>query len=515
MKRNEQIRKLSEVDLWDIIVIGGGATGLGICLDAALRGFKVVLLEAVDFSKGTSSRSTKLVHGGVRYLANGDVGLVMEALYERGLLMRNAPHLVKNQTFIIPVYTWLDAFIYTVGLKLYDFLASKLSLGKSTFIKAEEVKNILPSLKSSNLKGGVQYHDGQFDDSRLAVNLAQSCVEKGGCVINHMPVTNFLRNSDNSISGVIAKDLETNTDHQIFARSVINATGVFVDGILLMDQPDAHPLVKPSQGVHIVIDQKFLRSGEAVMIPKTDDKRVLFAIPWYDKVLLGTTDTVVERVEKEPKALEKEIDFILNTASRYLSPAPQKSDILSVFAGLRPLAAPSGNNKATREISRRHKIIVSPSGLITITGGKWTTYRRMAEDVMDIAIKKHNLQPSKCTTKNYKIHGFEGSESVFGSDNLKIQQLKSENSSLGIKLHKEFDYTAAHVIWAVREEMARTLEDVLARRLRILFLNVQAALEIAPMVAKIMAGEMNYSEKWITEQLQKFEELAKNFTINS
>ena len=517
MNREEQILSLADKNItWDIAVIGGGATGLGTCLDAALRGYKVILFESSDFSKGTSSRSTKLVHGGVRYLAKGDVGLVKEALYERGLLMRNASHLVKNQTFIIPLYHWWDAFIYTLGLKFYDLLAGKLSMGKSMFINAKDTKSIMPFLNSKDLRGGVLYHDGQFDDARLAINLAQSCVEIGGCVINYMPVTSLLKNSDKKLYGLEAKDLETGQTYRIKAKSIINATGVFVDEILQMDQPGSKPLVKPSQGVHIVVDKKFLLSKTAVMIPKTDDGRVLFAIPWHEKVLIGTTDTVIDHIETEPKALDEEIEFILHTASKYLTPSPVKSDILSVFAGLRPLAAPLDNTKATREISRRHKIIKSKSGLITITGGKWTTYRRMAEEAVDLAMMNANLPRVKSETGNFRIHGNSNSfmSSVFGSDSVKIDKLIAENPALGIKLHENYEFLAAHVILAVREEMARTLEDVMARRLRILFLDVKASLAMAPVVARIMAGELNHDKNWEDHQVEKFELLSKNYTIS-
>lgn len=508
MKREEQIRLIADANFtWDVAVIGGGATGLGICLDAALRGLKVALFEKADFSKGTSSRSTKLVHGGVRYLAKGDIGLVMEALYERGLLMKNAPHLVKNQSFIIPVYTWWDAVLYTVGLMFYDMLSGKLSLGKSGFISASKVLKAMPHLRKGKLKGGIVYHDGQFDDSRLAINLAQSCVENGGCVLNYMPATALLKDADGKLTGLLVKDEETDISYKINARTVINATGVFVDEILRMDQPGIRNIVKPSQGVHLVVDQKFLAGQNALMIPKTADGRVLFAIPWHGKLVLGTTDTLVDQITDEPKALNEEIDFILNTASGYLSPSPEKSDIFSVFAGLRPLAAPTDTSRKTKEISRRHKIIQSSSGLITITGGKWTTYRRMAEDAVDLAVQNFRLTASSCTTRHFKIHGL--------VDSRKMDQMILENPALGEKLHPDYEFTYAGILWAVREEMARTTEDVLARRFRLLFLDVKACIGLAPEVTRIIAEELDRDRNWQIQQVERFGLIAKNFTIYS
>ncbi len=365
---------------WDIIIVGGGATGLGTALDSASRGYQTLLLEQADFAKGTSSRSTKLVHGGVRYLAQGNIGLVREALYERGLLLKNAPHLVKNVSFIIPNYHWWEGTFYTIGLGIYDLLAGKLSFGRTKHISKKKVVNKLPGINPKGLYGGVVYHDGQFDDSRLAINLAQTCLEHGATVLNYFKVTGLLKSDQQKISGVTAVDVETGEKYQLKAKVVINATGVFVDELLQMDKPGKRPLVRPSQGVHLVFDQSFMPSHDALMIPKTDDGRVLFAVPWHDKLVVGTTDTPIDSHSLEPIALEQEIDFILNTATKYFTKAPGRKDVLSIFAGLRPLAAPQDDSSKTKEISRSHKLIVSESGLITITGGKWTTYRRMGED---------------------------------------------------------------------------------------------------------------------------------------
>ncbi len=407
-KRASLIKQLQENSNWDVIVIGGGATGLGVALDSTTRGYKTLLLEQVDFAKGTSSRSTKLVHGGVRYLAQGNIDLVKEALYERGLLLKNASHLVKDQSFIIPNYNWWDNFFYTIGLKVYDFLAGKLSFGKSTRINKDETTSRLETLKSETLKGGVVYHDGQFDDARLAVNIAQTCIEKGATVLNHCKVKELLKNQEGIVNGVIAEDTETNISYTLKAKVIINATGVFTDEILQMDNTNAKNIVRPSQGVHLVLDQSFLPGNDAIMIPKTSDGRVLFLVPWHNKVIVGTTDTLLDSHSLEPKPLEKEIDFILETANRYLNKKVNREDVLSVFAGLRPLAAPKDDSEKTKEISRSHKIIVSNSKLLTITGGKWTTYRRMAQDTINKAIiigklpkkeVKQNIYPSMETSK--------------------------------------------------------------------------------------------------------------------
>lgn len=520
MRREDQIRKMEDTSIvWDIAVIGGGATGLGTALDAALRGLKVLLVEQADFTKGTSSRSTKLVHGGVRYLGQGDVALVLEALHERGLLLKNAPHLVKNQSFIIPNYRWWEGAFYTIGLTLYDILAGRLSLGRSLHIgKKKAIKN-LPLLKQSSLYGGVIYHDGQFDDSRLAINVAQSCVESGGCVVNYVEATGLTKDANGKISGVELKDLETNRSYKIKAKSVVNATGVFVDSIMKMDTPEAKDMVRPSQGVHLVLDKSFLQSDYALMIPKTDDGRVLFAVPWHNKVVVGTTDTLREKPELEPQALEKEIEFILSTAGRYLTKKPTRKDVLSIFAGLRPLAAPKGEGKSTKEISRSHKVIVSDSGLITITGGKWTTFRKMAEDVVDTAIKNVGIAAKKCATKTFKIHGYKPNPDlnnhlyVYGSDMDQIFSLEKQNPEYAEKIHPNHEYRVSEVVWAVRSEMARSVEDVLARRVRVLFLDAKLSIEMAPKVAQVLAKELGKDEQWQKQQVESYTALAKGFLI--
>jgi glycerol-3-phosphate dehydrogenase len=511
----KELRQQSNV-IWDIIVIGGGATGLGIALDGASRGYKTLLLEQADFAKGTSSRSTKLVHGGVRYLTQGDLLLVMEALHERGLMLKNAPHLTFTQEFVIPIYTLWDAIMYTVGLKFYDLLAGRLSMGKSYFISRNNTLTRLPRLRPKGLKGGVVYYDGQFDDSRMALALALSCVEKGGMVLNYFKVTDLLKNETGKINGVRAEEIVSGDEFNLKASLVINATGVFADYIARMDNPESKPTIKPSQGVHIVLDKSFLQSNSAIMIPKTSDGRVLFAIPWYNEVVVGTTDTPLDEISLEPVALEKEINFILQTAEKYLVKSPLRKDILSIFAGLRPLAANPNNPASTKDVSRRHKITISPSGLLSIIGGKWTTYRRMAEETINKAIKAGFLDNRRCVTSNLKLTTLMINNSsdrlhIYGNSFSEIEKMISENPGLGIPMNRRLPYTKAEMIWICRNEMPQTIEDLLARRTRALFLNARASAEIATEVAWLMAKELGYDMKWQNEQIDSYNQLVKNY----
>ena len=501
---------------WDVLVIGGGATGLGVAVDSVTRGYKTILLEKSDLAKGTSSRSTKLVHGGVRYLAQGDLFLVMEALAERGRLLKNAPHLTTNQEFIIPVYRWFDVMLYTAGLTFYDILAGRLSLGKSYFINRVKTIERLPNLKPEGLKGGIVYHDGQFDDSRLAVALAETCVCNGGIVLNYFNVTGLLKNEKGKIEGVRTTDCISGKEYELKSKVVINATGVFADDILRIDNPSAHHIIRPSQGVHLVLDSSFLQGNSAIMIPKTDDGRVLFAIPWYAKVVTGTTDTPLDMISEEPVALDEEVNFILNTAKKYLVRAPEKKDILSVFAGLRPLASDPDNPQSTKEISRRHKIILSKSNLLTITGGKWTTYRCMAEETIEKAIKAGLLGKRKCVTKNFLLNSGgvikkEERLKIYGKGAGEIEDLIKLDPSLNTRISDKLPYTKAEILWICRNEMPVTLEDILSRRTRSLLLDARESEKIAPEIASIMAAELNYDNTWIKGQLEKFSILVRNY----
>ncbi|HUH26995.1 glycerol-3-phosphate dehydrogenase/oxidase [Gelidibacter sp.] len=517
--RASLLKQVEDSTGWDVIIIGGGATGLGVALDSASRGYKTLLLEQSDFAKGTSSRSTKLIHGGVRYLAQGNLDLVKEALYERGLLLKNASHLVNNQSFIIPTYNWWDTFVYTIGLKIYDVMAGKLSFGKSVRISKKAAASRLSTIKTEHLKGGVVYHDGQFDDARLAVNMAQTAIEQGATVLNHFGVTQLQKDSNGIVNGVSAVDHETHQAYVFNAIVVINATGVFTDEILQMDNVDAKNTVRPSQGIHLVLDRSFMPGRDAIMIPKTADGRVLFLVPWHNRVVVGTTDTLLDSHSLEPKPLESEIDFILETANSYLNKRVSRTDVLSIFAGLRPLAASKDASEKTKEISRSHKVIVSKSELITITGGKWTTYRRMAQDTINKAIALKKLPYKKCPTKHLSIHGADGSADdtdhlyIYGTDLKAIEELITKDPRLGDKLHPRLEFVKAEVVWAVKNEMARTVEDVLARRVRILFLDAKAAKEVAPEVAELMATYLNKDDAWKQSQITKFTQLANQYIL--
>jgi glycerol-3-phosphate dehydrogenase len=515
MDRDSMIKELEQSSTnYDVIVIGGGASGLGAALEAVSRGYRTILLEQDDFAKGTSSRSTKLVHGGVRYLAQGNISLVREALKERGRLKKNAPHLFKVQPFVIPCYNWWCVPFYTIGLTLYDLMAGRLSIGRSVPLSARGARKALPALKTRKLRGGVRYFDGQFDDARLAVNLAQTIAEKGGLVINHTKVTG-LHLQEGKVAGVKAEDRESGKTYDISAAAVINATGVFVDDILKMENPEARDVVKPSQGIHLVMAPDFLNGDEALMIPKTSDGRVLFAVPWHNRVVVGTTDVEKQHAELEPVAEEEEVEYILETARLYMEKAPQRSDVLAVFTGLRPLAAPAAEGKKTKEISRGHKILISKGGLITLTGGKWTTYRKMAEDVVDSAAKLAGLNVKESVTPTLKIHGHEEgvdrSDALhwYGSDRKQIDKLIAEDPELGATVSERVQLIKAQVVWAVREEMARTLEDCLSRRIRALQLDARECVKIAPAVATLMASELGKDKAWESEQVKAFTKLAK------
>jgi len=502
---------------WDLLVIGGGATGLGIALDATARGYRVVLVEQADFAKGTSSRSTKLVHGGVRYLAQGDIKLVREASIERGLLTRNAPHLVKNQTFIIPIYSYWDRLKYTIGLKLYDWISGKLTLGSSVFISRKQTLRDLPGIQPKGLLGGVLYHDGQFDDSRLAINLVQSIIAKGGLPLNYTRVTALLKDNEGKTSGAQVVDVETGKPYLVKAKAVVNATGVFVDDILHMDNAAAPKSICVSQGVHLVLDKSLFPSSHALMIPETSDGRVLFAVPWHDKVVLGTTDTPVGEASLEPQALEKEIQFILDTAAQYLTRKPLRSDVLSVFAGLRPLAAPKQGEQKTKEISRSHKIIVSASNLFTILGGKWTTFRKMGEDMVNKIEEQLQWQHRQPATASLPIHGHTKSIDwndpfyFYGSDAPLLKQ--QMNGSTGIYISESLKIHKEQVRWAVEHEMARTVEDVLSRRTRALLLDARESIRICPEVARLMAAALGKDEQWIEEEVREYTKLAQQYIL--
>jgi glycerol-3-phosphate dehydrogenase len=526
MKRDDLVARLtppSGSEPWDLLVIGGGATGLGTAVEAAARGYRTLLAEAHDFAKGTSSRSTKLVHGGVRYLRQGNVGLVFEALRERGRLLANAPHLVHNLSFVVPRYDWWEGPFYGGGLKLYDLLAGRLGFGPSRLLSRAETLEQLPTIERAGLRGGVIYHDGQFDDARLAVTLARTCLDLGGSPINYLRAV-ALTKENGRVTGALLRDEESGAEYPVTARAVVNATGVFADTVRRLDDPTAAPLVAPSQGVHLVLHRRFLPGDSAIMVPHTDDGRVLFAVPWHGRVVLGTTDTPLasspEGPPIEPRALPEEIEFLLSHAGRYLASHPRREDVLAVFAGLRPLVREvKSAEEDTAALARDHTVVVSPSGLVTVTGGKWTTYRRMGEDTVDQAERTAGLSKQPSKTPTLKLHGWQqGMDpgepwSVYGSDAATLRELVDAYPGLGAPLHPRLPYSGAEVLWAVRHELARTVEDVLARRTRALLLDARASLEAAPTVARLMAAELGENADWEVRQVVAYGAVAVGYLL--
>jgi glycerol-3-phosphate dehydrogenase len=520
MNRQEIVSRVRQrQEPWDLVIIGGGATGVGVAVDAASRGYDALLLEQSDFGKGTSSRSTKLIHGGVRYLQQGNISLVMEALKERGVLRENAPHLVHDLRFIVPNYDWWEGPFYGIGLKIYDRLAGKYGFGRSKRLSKEMTVRAIPTLNTDGLRGGVQYYDGQFDDARLLINLAQTAAQQGAAMLNYAVVDDLLKDGDGCVTGVCARDLESGEALELGAKCVINATGPFCDHLRKLDDGDAPRLIAPSQGVHLVFDKSFLPGDSAIMVPRTRDGRVMFAIPWHDHVLVGTTDTPVQEIPLEPIPKQDEIEFLLGTASQYLAKAPSRRDVLSTFAGIRPLVR-SGNDQNTATLSRDHTIHISRSGLLTITGGKWTTYRSMAEDCVNQAAVLAKLEDRPCVTRQLKVHGFHrkpeefGDLHFYGDDAPAIADLIASDPNHGQLLHDGLPHRAGQVVWAARFEMARTVDDFLSRRTRATVLNVRAAVTMAPAVARILAQELGRSSDWVSDQVAQYESIASGYMID-
>jgi glycerol-3-phosphate dehydrogenase len=517
VNRDESLAQLAGFPRWDVLVVGGGATGLGTAIEAASRGYRTLLLERSDFAKGTSSRSTKLIHGGVRYLQQGNVALVLEALRERGLLLRNAPHLVSNLSFVVPAYDWWEGPFYGAGLRLYDLLAGRLGLGPSRGLSRDETLERIPTLEPRGLRGGIVYQDGQFDDARLAVTLALTLADRGGVPVNYMEVTGLLK-SGGLVRGVRARDAESGEELEIRARVVVNATGIFADGLRRLDDPASEPLLALSQGVHLVLDGSFLPGTSAILVPHTADGRVLFAVPWHRRTVVGTTDTPVAAPSEEPRPLAQEVEFLLTHAARYLTHDPKPEDVLSCFAGLRPLVR-AGDERSTAAISRDHTLIVAPSGLVTITGGKWTTYRKMGQDTVDQAALVGGLPERPSGTESLRLHGWtaevpppaEGT--AYGADTGAVHLLAGQHPGWGERLHPRLPYRICEVVWAARHEMARTVEDVLARRTRALLLDARASLDAAPAVARLLAAELERGEEWAQAQVAAYAEVARGYVL--
>jgi glycerol-3-phosphate dehydrogenase len=523
MNRLDMISRLRS-ESFDVAIIGGGATGLGIAVDSASRGYRTALLEAHDFAKATSSRSTKLVHGGVRYLEQLDLSLVTEALRERGIMCRNAPHLVSNLAFVIPQYKWWEGPFYGVGMKFYDALAGELNIEKSTRLNRTETIAAIPNVQQEGLLGGIKYHDGQFDDARMAITLATTAAEQGAAIANYIEVTDFVK-EDGAVVGLVAKENESQEEFQVRAKVVVNATGIFSDRMRKMDDPDADEKIEPAQGVHLVLDRSFLRGDSAIMVPHTDDGRVLFVIPWHDRVLVGTTDTPMQQAQLEPRPLPEEVEFILRNAGRYLQNNPSTEDVLCAFAGQRPLVHPGGKSGKTKSISRRHEVFVSRTGLVSVTGGKWTIYRKMAEDAMKHVIEVGQLTPQDCCTEQLHLHGYLDPSSLdsirqdhlraYGADAEQVKQIGEKEPRLAKTLHPALPYTGAEVAWAVRHEMAICLEDILTRRTRSLLLDAKASCEAAESVAEIMANELSCDNKWVSSQVTAYRELAEGYLLKT
>jgi glycerol-3-phosphate dehydrogenase len=514
MDRAVQWQQLITVPEWDVIIIGGGATGLASAMDAASRGWRTLLVERHDFAKGTSSRATKLVHGGVRYLAQGNIRLVKEALAERAWLLRQAPHICHPLSFVIPVYRWWQKWYYGIGLWLYETLSFRRSLGATRLLSKAATEKALPGVAPAGLKGGVLYYDGQFDDARLAIAMAQTAIQSGATVLNHVTVTGFIQDGE-KLAGVVVRDEISGERVTCKGKVIINATGVFADAILQLAERHAAITITPSQGVHIVIDKKYLPGQSALMIPKTSDGRVLFAIPWQNHLLIGTTDTPIDRITDEPLALPEEIGFILDNLNRYTNEVVTRSDIRTLFAGLRPLAK-TGTGKVTAVMPRDHQVQRLASGLIHITGGKWTTCRRMAEDAINLAQQFLPGSPRPCVTPELQVYGYTTETGrdhlgVYGTAAAKIRALQANDAQLATRLHPDHPHTLAEVVWAVEEEMALTVEDVLARRVRLLFIDARAAVAAAPAVATIMAQLLGHDADWIVKQVGDFTVLAKGY----
>jgi glycerol-3-phosphate dehydrogenase len=517
MNRLAMLAALEANTQWDIVIIGGGATGLGAAVDAASRGFKTLLVEKDDFAKGTSSRSTKLVHGGVRYLAQGNIKLVREALKERGLLLKNAAHVCSTCSFVIPAYRWWEKWYYGIGLKLYDFMSGSLSLGNTHILSKQRTAEELPGISLNQLRGGVIYTDGQFDDARLAINLAQTAATNGATLLNYCLVET-LEKKEGKLTSIQLTDTINRKKYTIHSNVFINATGVFTDALMRMDNAEHRSVVTASQGVHLVAPASFFKGNKAMMIPKTTDGRVLFAVPWHNNVVIGTTDIPVNTIEAEPNATEQEIQFILNNFNQYSNVPLARKDVKAVFAGLRPLVKIPGKTK-TALMPRDHTVIISESGMISITGGKWTTYRKMAKDVVDSAIDIGKLPTRPCVTETLAIHGHLSAPDknnplhYYGTNLSAINALEDSDPMLKEKIHPLYPYTKALVVWAVQEEMGMTVEDVLSRRIRLLLLDAGAAVTSAPIVAKLMAKILDKDDEWITLQISDFKTVAAHYQL--
>ena len=509
------LERAMRVRPWDVIVVGGGCTGLATALDASARGYRTLLVERGDFTGGTSSRSTKLIHGGVRYLRKGQVGLVYRALHERYRLRANAPHLVASLPLIVPAYRWGERSWYGAGLKLYDALAGRRNLGPSRLLGRGECRNHLSTLRTDGLRGGVLFHDGQFDDARLGWTLVRTAATLGCVALNYAEAVGLVE-ARGRVKGVQVRDLVGGDEWVARGAVVVNAAGPFADRLRGMDEAHLAASVVLSRGVHIVVSSAFLPGRAALLVPSTDDGRVLFAIPWHGHVLIGTTDVPVPEPSYEPAPTAAEVDYLIDHAGRYLTRTIARADILSVWAGLRGLVA-SGSGGDTAALSRGHSVSVSRRGLVTVTGGKWTTCRRVAQDAVSMAADVGGLSRTHSVTATLPLHGYSTRRavrypwSVYGADADAIRKMEAADDGLAALMHPGLPYRLSQAAWAARCEMAVRLDDVLARRTRALFLNARAASAAARAVGEVMAQQLGHGADWVEEQVASFRDLAKGY----
>lgn len=472
--REQHLKALEEDKVWDVVIVGGGATGAGICVDAAARGFSTLLVDAQDFSAGTSSRSTKLIHGGVRYMKNiRDWKLVREAMIERKLLLANAPHIVHPKAFILPCYKEFEREYFMAGLSLYSLMASGYRIGKTEFLSAAEVIRRLPGVRPQGLKGGVQFWDAQFDDSRLNIALLKTAEKRGASLLNYTPVEGFERSEAGDITTVCVRERFTGRQFRVRTRMVFNAAGVWVDEIRRMVSPEARPLVRASRGSHIMVSLERFDSESGMFIPKTPDGRVLFCIPWHGVLEIGTTDVEEKDITFSPHPSEEEIEFMLETARQYLGYPLERKDVLASFAGLRPLFNQNAGG-STAAVSREHSVIAEFKNMITVTGGKWTAYRLMAEHAMEAAVEQGLIYKRPCPTKFMSIYRDE----AFDADKLDEQALSGTISE---------DVLRAYAEHCKNRSFAMMAEDVLYRRLRIGQMNEKRAQELLLKIQDIFA----------------------------
>ncbi|TIC83115.1 glycerol-3-phosphate dehydrogenase/oxidase [Crenobacter intestini] len=452
--RARLLERLAKQQAWDVAVIGGGATGLGIALDAASRGYSTLLVDAQDFAAGTSSRSTKLVHGGVRYLQQGRVALVREALYERALLLKNAPRLARRLQIVVPCYGCFERTRLRIGLGLYDALAGEAALGDTGWLSREATLQRLPGLLSRGLRGGVAYWDGQFDDARLAISLMRSAHALGALPLNYMRLVSLARDNT-GVNRLTVSDTETGHSYTVSARVVFNAAGVWADRVRRLADPDAPALLRFSRGSHLLLDPAVLPLSSGMLIPKTPDGRVLFALPWHGRVLLGTTDVEAGAPDWAPVPSAAETGWLLETASAYLAQPLGHADIRASFAGLRPLYCPQDTVGGTARLSREHALVHEFGNMITVTGGKWTTYRKMAEDAVSLACARGLLPVRECVTATLPLLDEAGWDTEALESALLASDPQADEALVRFARH------------ALACEAARTAEDVLFRRLRI------------------------------------------------